>query len=180
MSSLPRAVAFDLDGCLWDPEMYELWGSGGSPFKKDGEDVVDRGGSQVTLMGDAREILTELGTSKRFQNTHVATASSCDEPEWAHECLAKFEIGNGKIMGEVFHSHEIYKASSKQVHLSKVCESAGCTPEEVIFFDNQMNNCNAVVQMGVTTVFTGRSGVTKEIWEMALREFPAPGKILKM
>ena len=96
------------------------------------------------------------------------------------KCLAKFEIGNGKIMGEVFHSHEIYKASSKQVHLSKVCESAGCTPEEVIFFDNQMNNCNAVVQMGVTTVFTGRSGVTKEIWEMALREFPTQGKILKM
>ena len=24
-------LVFDLDGCCWDPEMYELWG-GGSPF----------------------------------------------------------------------------------------------------------------------------------------------------
>ena len=29
---LPRVLAFDLDGCVWDPEMYELWGRGGSPF----------------------------------------------------------------------------------------------------------------------------------------------------
>ena len=43
-----------------------------------------------------------------------------------------------------------------------------------------MNNCNAVVKMGVTTVFTGTSGVTKEIWAMALKEFPAPGRILKL
>ena len=30
---LPKALVFDLDGCCWDPEMYELWG-GGSPFKE--------------------------------------------------------------------------------------------------------------------------------------------------
>ena len=32
-SRLPKAFVFDLDGCCWDPEMYELWG-GGSPFKE--------------------------------------------------------------------------------------------------------------------------------------------------
>ena len=178
--SVPRAVAFDLDGCLWDPEMYELWSSGGSPFKKEGDCLVDRGGVSVHLMGDARFVLKQLGTDIKFQNTHVATCSSCDEPSWARECLEKFEIGGGQIMGSVFHSHEIYKASSKQVHISKICASAQCKPEEVIFFDNQMNNCNAVVKMGVTTVFTGTSGVTRAIWEMALKEFPAPGRILKM
>ena len=179
MSSVPRAVAFDLDGCLWDPEMYELWSSGGSPFTKDGDTLVDRGGVVVHLMGDARYVLTQLGTDDKFKNTHVATSSSCDEPAWARECLDKFEIGGGRIMGSVFHSHEIYKARSKQVHLSKVCESAGCKPEEVVFFDNQMNNCNAVVKMGVTTVFTNKCGVTKAIWEQVLKEFPAPGRILK-
>ena len=178
--SIPRAVAFDLDGCLWDPEMYELWGSGGSPFTKKGEDVVDKGGNTVRLMGDARYVLTLLKTDDTFKNTHVATASSCDEPRWAKECLEKFEIGNGRVMGSVFHSHEIYKATSKQVHLNKICSDAKCKPEEVIFFDNQMNNCNAVMKMGVTTVFTGTSGVTKEIWAMALKEFPAPGRILKL
>ena len=33
MARLPKAFVFDLDGCCWDPEMYELWG-GGSPFKE--------------------------------------------------------------------------------------------------------------------------------------------------
>ena len=32
MTALPKVVVFDLDGCVWDPEMYELWG-GGAPFK---------------------------------------------------------------------------------------------------------------------------------------------------
>ena len=33
MARLPKALVFDLDGCCWDPEMYELWG-GGSPFQE--------------------------------------------------------------------------------------------------------------------------------------------------
>ena len=32
MTALPKVIVFDLDGCVWDPEMYELWG-GGAPFK---------------------------------------------------------------------------------------------------------------------------------------------------
>ena len=28
---LPKVVVFDLDGCVWEPEMYEL--AGGAPFK---------------------------------------------------------------------------------------------------------------------------------------------------
>jgi hypothetical protein len=30
-ASSPRVLVFDLDGCVWDPEMYELYG--GAPFK---------------------------------------------------------------------------------------------------------------------------------------------------
>ena len=32
MKILPRVLVFDLDGCVWNPEMYELWGRGGAPF----------------------------------------------------------------------------------------------------------------------------------------------------
>ena len=54
---LPKVLVFDLDGCTWWPEMYHLWGSGGSPFKPlpDGN-VVDRSGTKVELM--AGTILT--------------------------------------------------------------------------------------------------------------------------
>ena len=82
-TAVPKAIAFDLDGCLWDPEMYELWGSGGSPFVpiEGGKLLRDRGGTKVFLLGDARYVLTQLATAERFAGTHVATASSCDEPE---------------------------------------------------------------------------------------------------
>ena len=34
-----------VDGCVWDPEMYELWGSGGAPFKKNKDGTLnDRSG----------------------------------------------------------------------------------------------------------------------------------------
>jgi hypothetical protein len=47
---LPRCLVFDLDGCVWDPEMYELWGGGGAPFKanKDGT-LSDKAGGYGRL-----------------------------------------------------------------------------------------------------------------------------------
>ena len=60
---LPRIVAFDLDGTLWSPDMYELWGGGGAPFreKKGEEDVLlDRAGNTVRLLGVTRRVLAEL------------------------------------------------------------------------------------------------------------------------
>ena len=49
---LPKAVVFDLDGCLWSPDMYMLWG-GGAPFslRSDG-DLDDSRGTRVHLLGD--------------------------------------------------------------------------------------------------------------------------------
>ena len=38
------------DGCVWDPEMYELWGGGGAPFKqnKDGT-LIDKAGRFLSI-----------------------------------------------------------------------------------------------------------------------------------
>jgi len=59
MSQLPKALVFDLDGCVWDPELYEL--HGGSPFstKSDGN-LTDSSGTHLYLMGDVRKIMNEL------------------------------------------------------------------------------------------------------------------------
>ena len=40
---IPKVVVFDLDGCVWTPEMYEL--NGGTPFKviKNGNLLVKKG-----------------------------------------------------------------------------------------------------------------------------------------
>ena len=80
MARLPKAFVFDLDGCCWDPEMYELWG-GGSPFKEnkvtgailyqlvkkyhqDGT-LSDKRGTKIHLLGDVRDILHELHTDPK-------------------------------------------------------------------------------------------------------------------
>ena len=50
-SALPKAVVFDLDGCLWYPDMYMLWG-GGAPFTEGGSgELTDRAGQRVQMLG---------------------------------------------------------------------------------------------------------------------------------
>ena len=63
--ALPRAVVFDLDGCVWDPEMYQLWG-GGAPFTvQPSGNLKDRAGVEVHLLGAVRDIMYELKTDPK-------------------------------------------------------------------------------------------------------------------
>eukprot|EP01065_Artemidia_motanka_P007069 TRINITY_DN13473_c0_g1_i1.p2 TRINITY_DN13473_c0_g1~~TRINITY_DN13473_c0_g1_i1.p2 ORF type:complete len:125 (+),score=19.29 TRINITY_DN13473_c0_g1_i1:28-402(+) len=76
MSARPRVVVFDLDGCVWYPEMYHLWGGGGAPFKQAaGGDLTDNAGTNVRLMGDVRAIMTSLHRDAQWKGTAVAVAS---------------------------------------------------------------------------------------------------------
>ena len=83
----PSAVVFDLDGCVWEPEMYELWG-GGAPFTDNGDGTLkDKAGRRVYLLGATREALRDLHCSDEWNGTVVAIASRTDEPSWAEACL---------------------------------------------------------------------------------------------
>jgi hypothetical protein len=53
------------------PEMYELSGPPFIPDKRDPKCLVDRRGEQVILMGASREILLELATHDRWNDTQV-------------------------------------------------------------------------------------------------------------
>ena len=85
---LPKVLVFDLDGCTWWPEMYHLWGGGGSPFSPTSNgNVKDRANTTVKIIGDLREILLDVQTDSKWSDTKIAVASSCDEPSWARECI---------------------------------------------------------------------------------------------
>ena len=79
--------------------MYQLaWSSGGgAPFRigKKGT-MLSLGGSPVTLLGDVRQVIRELHKEEKWRNTVLAVSSRCDEPPWARELLAKFEIDDGE------------------------------------------------------------------------------------
>ena len=181
MSNLPKLLVFDLDGCLWVPEMYELlYGTGGAPFKtKSDGDLTDKSGNIIELMGNVREIMHELKTNEKWSNTRVAIASKCNEPNWAHECLDKFELPDKIKLRTVFHPDliEIY-FGNKQNHLKAIASKSNIDLKDMIFFDNQMDNCVDVAKIGVTVAYTP-SGVTKEAFDQVLEAFPAPGKIIK-
>lgn len=108
-----KVVVFDLDACVWNPEMYQLWG-GGAPFQYDGKNCIDRNGTKVELLGYVRQFLAEVKSGK-YQDIKLAVASKCDEPSWARECLSLFKIEDQPLI-DFFSSVQIYKGC-KQNHL---------------------------------------------------------------
>jgi len=138
--TVPKVLVFDLDGCVWDPEMYELWGKGGSPFKvlKDGN-LSDRSGTTVRLLGDIRKIMNDFKTDPTWSSSVIAVASSCDEPDWARECIQKFAIGfdDKFTLKDVFSPNhiEIYK-KTKDHHLRSIQDKCGndISFKDMIFF----------------------------------------------
>jgi hypothetical protein len=47
---LPKIFVFDLDNCVWYPEMYMIWG-GGPPFTYDGKHMYDCKKTKIYLHG---------------------------------------------------------------------------------------------------------------------------------
>ena len=179
--TLPKAVVFDLDGCLWYPDMYMLWSGGGPPFAvRDDRDLDSVSGTRVYLLGDVRNILYALKTDPFYSDVAVGIASCTDEPGWARECLQKFEVGpagSGVMLGDCVRPDmiEIFK-DTKQTHLKNIAKTVGCDLEEILFFDNERGNCMDVAAIGTSVAFVPE-GVTAKSWESALERFPEPGEI---
>lgn len=166
----PRLVCFDLDGTLWYPEMYQLWGSGGAPFKKtDDGNIVDRSGTKVKLMGYTRQILRSIDRDV----TQIGIASSTDEPDWAAECMEKITLDDKRElkMADVIRKDAVaIQKGNKSGHFQLIHRNTKIPYEDMIFFDNEPRNIRAVEPLGVQCVLTP-DGMTKENWEAALAEF---------
>ena len=149
--SKPKLIAFDLDGTIWTPDMYELWG-GGAPFTKvDSRSLVDRKGVKVRLLGFVDQLLHDLHTNHTWANTKIAWVSCTDEPNWADECLRKFNTVGGTPFHDIPHSSQIFKAN-KQVHFQKlhsIYEKEGIDYSDMLFFDNEHYNTETVAHLGV-------------------------------
>lgn len=176
----PRVIVFDLDGTLWSPEMYELWGSGGSPFRRDPsgshEHVLDRSNTKVRLLGETRRLLQMLKFDPEWSNNFVAISSTCDEPAWARECLSLFTLDDERRVpfASLFEGlEEIYSARKSQQFQTLLKKIQKQDPSihgdfrDFIFFDNQRNNIEDVSRIGVTCVYCPE-GMQRGIWEKGL------------
>lgn len=192
----PRVIVFDLDGTLWDPEMYQL--SGGAPFSaspKNPNVMIDRSGTPVELLGVTRSLLSRLAFSPEWQGstspangknggekvrkTYLAISSTCDYPEWAKDLLQKYRIPKGEGSGEtvpmkeVFTSSHIYYANKARHHEKILQEIHAVDPSvnhahQMLFFDNQRNNVKDVSGFGVPSCYAP-SGMQKGVFEEGLK-----------
>ena len=155
MGKLPSLIVFDLDDCLWTPEMHELPGCPEIPVhgelnphnNTDGKSqkgvvglMVPRYRDTVTLYDGARRVLYELATNPIYKSVQLATASSSLEPSYSYACLAGIEILPGLTIGDMMNYNQIGRTGKltpdKTTHFQEL-HYESCVPyEEMLFFDD--------------------------------------------
>lgn len=105
MMNVPKLVVFDLDGCVWTPEMFELRGKPSEWCSK--TNTVKAGRDRVKLFSGAKLALQELHFDKRFEDTIVACASSTSHRSYAMDCLHMLEASEGVKVADVLTHFEV-------------------------------------------------------------------------
>lgn len=187
--AFPKAIVFDLDDCLWSPEMFQLPSIPTTPILS-GATVTGvkcgTHGPTVSLFPDALTLLSRLHTNhyKLPSTTYFLTASSSEEPTYSRACLANLTTDGGSIaINDLFHAHAIGRTgvltSRKTTHfafLKKTLEnehSATVEYSDMLFFDD----CNwgdhvgdLERELGVVGIRTP-NGITLELFEEGMKKF---------
>jgi len=158
-------IVFDLDDCLWTPEMHELPGCPEIPVHGP---LVPRGAEPaaaarppsgvvglrvpryqdtVTLYDGARRVLFELATNPEYRGVRLATASSSLEPAYSYACLAGIEVLPGLALGDMMAHNQIGRTGrlspDKTTHFKELHEESGVPYAEMLFFDDWCVFCVA-------------------------------------
>lgn len=147
---LPSMIVFDLDDCLWSPEMYTLRDKPSIPI----EGIIDeknrqrgivgmqvpRGGPIVRLFPEAREILQELVTNPTYKDITLSLASSSEEPTYSRACLEGIELFPGTVLAQLFPFTQIGRSpplsSRKTTHFSLLQKESSIPYHQMLFFDD--------------------------------------------
>jgi len=187
---LPTMIVFDLDDCLWTPEMHELYSKPTIPVKgilnehtlssKEIKGVVglsNHHGDTVRLYDGARQALYELATNPKYQNVIIGVASTSLEPSYSYACLEGIEILPGHTMRDMITYHQIGRngklTSRKTTHFRELHKESGIPYEEMLFFDdcNWGDHCGDVSKtFGVVSQRTP-NGLQYSEFQMALAKY---------
>ena len=174
---LPRLLVFDLDACLWTPEMFEL---SSAPTKYDAAAGGVRAGSEcVHLFPGALAVLRRL-TDPAFSAVKIAVASSTTEPAFAATCLEQLVVTDEPrvTVADLVDYRQIYPANKGRRHFPALQRESNIPFSEMIFFDDCTygDNCRDVSSAcaGVLSMRTP-SGLDERAFDDALKAF-AEGK----
>eukprot|EP00555_Chaetoceros_dichaeta_P003766 CAMPEP_0198249564 /NCGR_PEP_ID=MMETSP1447-20131203/1059_1 /TAXON_ID=420782 /ORGANISM="Chaetoceros dichaeta, Strain CCMP1751" /LENGTH=195 /DNA_ID=CAMNT_0043934235 /DNA_START=216 /DNA_END=803 /DNA_ORIENTATION=+ len=148
-------IVFDLDDCLWSPEMYTLHAKPSIPVKGDlyinperqeserEIGIVGMGvprGPTVQLFDGARKALREIALDPKYEGVIVAAASSSEEPTYSHACLEGIEVLPGLFMRDMFQYDQIGRTGSltsrKTTHFRALHKESSVPYNEMLFFDD--------------------------------------------
>lgn len=195
---LPDLAVFDLDDCLWSPEMYTL---NDVPTTRDvitgslgecgqGVVAVQSGRHQIRLFPDALHVLQKIYMGE-YANMRVAAASSADTPlavRIGRATMCLLEVVPGVTMREVFdlgwpEGFEAHlqigrtaplSSNKSKTHFPILREETGVPYHRMVFFDD----CNwsdhvAMVTRECAGVVAQRTprGLQLAEWEAALVNF---------
>eukprot|EP01061_Rhynchopus_euleeides_P018049 TRINITY_DN29887_c0_g1_i1.p1 TRINITY_DN29887_c0_g1~~TRINITY_DN29887_c0_g1_i1.p1 ORF type:complete len:185 (+),score=77.17 TRINITY_DN29887_c0_g1_i1:58-612(+) len=176
----PKMIVFDLDACLWDPEVYLLDGTPNKPIEGDlgngrrGIVAASDGRQQVQLHPGALYALQQL---RGNPDVKVAAASTSLNPSYSHAALNLLEVEPGVKIMSCFHHHEIGRSghltSRKTTHFKHLREASGIEYSDMLFFDD----CNwedHVEDLQRTCGVTGwrtPNGLQMDDWHGALKHY---------
>ena len=172
--SMPNLIVFDLDGCLWKPELHHLArrSTEQTPFQTltGGTRCRSHAGSVVTLFNDVPGIIEDIGQQG---DTQMALSSRTDRPEWACELLGKFILPrSGRTLQEAMAGPWILDSTESKIrHFEKLSRETGIRLTDMVFFDNDPGNCKSVSRLGVTVGFCP-NGLDRTIFDITLTKFP--------
>jgi magnesium-dependent phosphatase 1 len=161
---LPSLIIFDLDDCLWTPEMHELSGMPSKPIEGplDPNNPSDsplgtigmgvpkgkRGGwggyndeeEIVELYHGARLALRELVTNHEYRNIKIGVASTSLEPSYSRACIAGIEITEGVFLKDIISFTQIGRSgkltSRKTSHFELIHEESGVPYDDMLWYDD--------------------------------------------
>lgn len=177
---LPALIVFDLDACLWTPEMFEL---GSRPTMYDAaRGGVKAGGDTVKLFPGAMAVLKRLLVDEAFASTKVAVASSTTEPAFASTCLAQLPIdpsgARQEKVADIVDYRQIYPGSKGRQHFPALHKESQIPFDQMLFFDDCTygDNCGDVARgcAGTTCVRTP-NGLSEHLFQVGLDAY-ADGK----
>lgn len=169
--ALPKLIVYDLDDTVWFPELYMI---SGAPFTKlDAGHAADVRGEVVGVYPAARASMSLVREHEKFKlrGTQIAFASRTHRGKWARWLMDAFELEDGVSMSRAASWVDI-ASGSKVHHFARLRDLSRARYDEMLFFDNERQNCVEVANLGVRTVYCN-GGFTADAWRRGLRLFLA-------
>jgi len=170
--AVPKLIVYDLDDTIWFPELYMI---AGAPFAKDAttKKITDSAGVELKQYPAARASVALVDAHEIFERTKIAVASRTHRGQWARTLLTMFEVSEdgARTLADCIAYVDIASGSKKK-HFERLRAAADVDYADMLFFDNERENCVDVAQLGVACVHCP-GGMTADAWSRGLALFAA-------